>query len=59
MIELRRGGVETRHFTDRLRIDAADVGHLLGRECLDPLGKLLEAFGVRLHVLRVVQFLLR
>ncbi len=49
--------VGARDFAQRVGGDAADRLHLLRREILDVLGKLVEAFDIGLHVLLVVQLL--
>jgi hypothetical protein len=52
------GRIRARHRAQRRGIDPADLGHRLGRELLQVLLELLEACGVRLDVLAVVQLLL-
>ena len=46
-----------RNFAQGIRLDAADRRHLLRRERLDVLGEGVEAFGIGLHILLVVELL--
>ena len=52
-------GVGARDLAQHVRLDAADRRHLLRRESLDALGELVEALGVGLDVLLVVELLAR
>ena len=47
-------GEETRYGAQRIRVDAADLGHCFGREILDVTPEIFEPFGMGLDVIGVI-----